>query len=149
MKTPAAAEVLREHLQGLQQARTSLRRAADRCPTVGSGPSFNADDLDAIEILASRFSRTTDFLVNKVLRALDRYEFEAEGSLIDVVNRAEQRGLVETARLLREMKELRNEIVHEYLPDGLVELREDLLNYTPQLLAIAQRTADYAARLLR
>lgn len=76
---------------------------------------------DAIEMLASRFSRTTDFLVNKVLRAIDRYELEPEGSLIDVINRAEKRGLVESARVLREMKELRNEIVHEYLPAGLAE----------------------------
>lgn len=100
-------------------------------------------------MLASRFSRTTDFLVNKVLRALDRYELEPEGTLLDTINRAEKRGLVASARLLREMKELRNEIVHEYLPAGLAELRADLLRYTPHLLEVAARTVGHAERLLR
>jgi hypothetical protein len=149
VKTPSAAAVLRENVQGLQQAIISLERATEGCAGMGDGPSFTFAELDAIEILASRFSRTTDFLVNKVMRAIDRYELEPEGSLIDVINRAEKRGLVESARVLREMKELRNEIVHEYLPAGLAELRADLRRLTPQLIAIAQRTVAHAERLGR
>jgi len=68
--------------------------------------------------------------------------------LIDVLNRAEKRGLVESARLLREMKELRNEIVHEYLPAGLAELLGDLRRYAPLLLEVAGRTAAHVERLL-
>ncbi len=148
MKAKSAAAVLRENVQGLQQAIESLQRATGGCVAIGDGPSFTFAELDAIEVLASRFSRTTDFLVNTVLRAIDRYELEPEGTLIDVINRAEKRGLVESARVLREMKELRNEIVHEYLPTGLAELRADLRRLTPQLLAIAQRTVAHAERVL-
>jgi hypothetical protein len=149
VKAPLAAAVLRENVQGLQQAIASLQRATDGCAKMGDGPSFTFAELDAIEVLASRFSRTTDFLVNKVLRAIDRYELEPEGSLIDVINRAEKRGLVESAGVLREMKELRNEIVHEYLPAGLAELRADLRRLTPSLLAIAQRAVAHAEQLTR
>jgi len=149
VKTPSAAAVLRENVQGLQQAIISLERATEGCAGMGDGPSFTFAELDAIEILASRFSRTTDFLVNKVMRAIDRYELEPEGSLIDVINRGEKRGLVESARVLREMKELHNEIVHEDLPAGLAELRADLRRLTPQLIAIAQRTVAHAERLGR
>jgi hypothetical protein len=46
------------------------------------------------------------------------------------------------------MKELRNEIVHEYLPSGLAELRPDLLRDSPQLLEVAARTVGHVNRLL-
>jgi hypothetical protein len=144
----AAASVLRENVAALRLALASLRRAADQCAALGSGGAFNPAELDAIEVLASRFARTTDLLVNKVLRALDRYELEPEGTLLDVLNRAEKRGLVEAARELREMKELRNEIVHEYLPAGLAEMLADLRQATPRLLAVAERTATHVERLL-
>jgi len=149
MKTPDSAALLRDNVQGLRQAMASLQRSSDQCESIAAKAEFSAAELDAIEVLASRFARTTDLLVNKVLRALDRYEFEPEGSLIDVLNRAEKRGLVESARLLREMKELRNEIVHEYLSAGLAEPLGDFRRYAPLLLEVAGRTATHVERLLK
>jgi hypothetical protein len=101
MKSGDSATVLRDAAAGLGQATASLQRAADLCAKLGPGPAFSPAELDTIEVLASRFSRTTDFLVNKVLRALDRYELEPEGTLLDTINRAEKRVLVASARLLR------------------------------------------------
>jgi DNA-binding PadR family transcriptional regulator len=147
MKVPHSATLLRESVADLRQAMTSLERASSLCAPITSGSSFTVLELDAIEVLASRFARTTDFLINRVMRALDRYELEPDGSLLDVLNRAEKRGLVKAARTLREMKELRNEIVHEYLPAGLAELLDDLRRYTPLLLATAEATAAHVERL--
>jgi hypothetical protein len=147
MKAPNSATLLRESVADLRRAMTSLDRALSQCASITSANSFAASELDAIEVLASRFARTTDFLVNRVMRALDRWELEPDGSLIDVLNRAEKRGLVLEARTLREMKELRNEIVHEYLPAGLADLLDDLRRYTPILLATAEATAAHVERL--
>ena len=69
--------------------------------------------LESAEAFTGRFARSVDLLVNKVLRALDRVELKPEGTLLDVVNRAEKRGLVERAEELREMKDVRNMIAHE------------------------------------
>ena len=52
MKAPLAAAVLRENVQGLQQAIASLQWATDGCARVGDGPSFTYAELDAIEVLA-------------------------------------------------------------------------------------------------
>lgn len=147
MKPANSATLLRESVADLRRAMISLDRAFSQCASIASATSFSASELDAIEVLASRFARTTDFLVNRVMRALDRWELEPDGSLLDVLNRAEKRGLVHEARTLREMKELRNEIVHEYLPAGLAELLGDLRRYTPMLLATAAATAAHVERL--
>ena len=69
--------------------------------------------LESAEAFTGRFARSVDLLVNKVLRALDRVELKPEGTLLDVVNRAEKRGLVERAEELREMKDVRNMIARE------------------------------------
>ncbi|MCX6891214.1 MAG: hypothetical protein NTX51_06785 [Verrucomicrobia bacterium] len=69
--------------------------------------------LESAEAFTGRFARSVDLLVNKVLRALDRVELKPEGTLLDVVNRAEKRGLVEHAEELCEMKDVRNMIAHE------------------------------------
>jgi hypothetical protein len=47
--------------------------------------------MDCVEVLSARFVRTVDFFVHKFLRAADRHELIAEGTLIDTINRAEKR----------------------------------------------------------
>lgn len=148
MSKTNSADLLRDNLAGLHLALASLGRTWQQAQELGPGPDFCDTDLDLIEVLAARFARTTDFLVNKVLRSLDRHELEPEGTLIDVINRAEKRGLIAQARDLRRMKELRNEIVHEYLPHQQVELLADLKVQVPLLLETGQRLVAYADKVL-
>ena len=69
--------------------------------------------MESAEAFTSRFARTVDLLVNKVLRGLDRVELKPTGTLLDVVNGAEQRGFVASAATLREMKMVRDEVAHD------------------------------------
>lgn len=94
MTEPTAKGVLQENLTGLRQALATLERTWQEARALGAGPAYTDRELDLIEVLAGRFARTTDFLVNKVLRSLDRYELEPEGTVIDVINRAEKRGVI-------------------------------------------------------
>ena len=73
--------------------------------------------------MTSRFARLSDIIIQKLLRGLDRYELEPSGSTIDVINRAERRGLIDSAGCWRDLRELRNEIAHEYVADGLFNFR--------------------------
>src|SRR5438445_799438 len=56
--------------------------------------------LESVEAFTGRFARAVDLLVNKVLRSLDRVELTPEGSMLDVVNRAEKHGFVGRAEEL-------------------------------------------------
>jgi hypothetical protein len=148
MSKANSTDLLRENLAGLRLALASLERTWQATRTLGNGPDYKNEELDLIEVRGARFARTADFLVNKALRSLDRYELEPEGTLIDVVNRAEKRGLIAQARDLRRMKELRNEIVPEYLPHQQVELLADLKVQVPLLLETGQRLVTYADEVL-
>jgi len=105
--------------------------------------NLSIDDFDILENLSSRFARTLDFLVRKYWRALDSLEFENQGTLVDVVNRAEKRKFFDEIEQFREMKDLRNEIVHEYLDDKLEETFDDIREFSKILLEICQRSLDY------
>jgi hypothetical protein len=66
--------------------------------------------------------------------------------LIDVVNRAEQRGTIDFVSEIRTIKDLRNEISHEYQTDNLQKLFDVVLQSVPQLPAISERVIDYCKK---
>ena len=140
------SELAREHLmatwQSCQQAVNWLERSYKKSP-VPPYESVEADDWDQLEALSGRFGRLTDLVLHKLFRALDRYELEETGSLLDSSNRAVKRGLIETVDVLRDLKDLRNEIVHEYAVEDLNGLYEDIYKATPQLLNLLSRIAGY------
>ncbi len=87
-------------------------------------------------------------MIRKIFRTLDEYEFENQGTLIDVVNYAHKRNLFQSIDLLRLMKDMRNTIAHEYIEDHyLVELFADVLEYTQCFIMIMQNTQEYIRKI--
>jgi hypothetical protein len=139
-------EVLRTNLDGFSASLVWLRRSYKRCTDIGIKTNYTEVEFDHFENLTSRYARTTDLLVNKVLRSLDAVEFVAGGTLIDVVNRTEQRGIIDSVSEIRTIKDLRNEIAHEYEIGDLRELFDAVLQTVPKLLAISERTIAYCEK---
>lgn len=149
MKPDQGRELLRAALDELSRARVHLDYSARRVADLPEDfQSVDEDLLESVEAFCSRFARTVDLLVNKVLRGLDRAELQAPGTLIDVVNRAEKRGLVEHAEILREMKDLRNIIALDYAGARLAEVFAWCRVQKPVLDAICNRTVAYVQELL-
>jgi len=113
------------------------------CKKIGIKKEYSTDEFGKFETLCSRYSRGIDFLIRKIFRTLDEYEFENQGTLIDVVNNAHKRELFEDIEELRIMKDIRNTIVHEYIEDDLVEVFEEVLYYSNTLIKIIHNTLNY------
>jgi len=109
---------------------------------------FSIEQFNQFENLCSRYARTIDFLMRQYFRCLDDVEFENQGSLIDVVNNAHKRGLFLDIELIRQIKDIRNEIVHEYLDEALQSVFIDVLNTAPELIAIVRNTLKYSQRYI-
>jgi hypothetical protein len=139
-------EVLRANLASFSASLIWLKRSYEHCNSIGIKTAYSEDEIDAFENLSSRYARTTDLLVGKVLRSLDIVEFTGGGTLVDVVNRAEQRGIIESVDDMRDLKDLRNEIAHEYSPTELWEFFELILKATPKLLSVAEKTEAYCGK---
>jgi len=81
-----------------------------------------------------------------MFRSIDAVEFENQGTLIDTVNNAHKRGLFTDIETIREIKDLRNDIAHEYIDDNLQDLFEDVMRLTPLLITMAEVTLQYIER---
>jgi len=148
MKHGKHVEVLAETLRQLEDSASWLRRSLKRCQKASGKRDLSAADLDAFEALTSRYARLSDMILQKLFRGLDRLELEDGGTLLDALNRAEKRGLVDSAAAFREIRELRNEIAHEYAQEDLRDLFESVLQHSPALLEIIRRAHEYARRYL-
>lgn len=139
-------QLLSQNIQALKNQHNWLERSYLICQNMPRYNEYTPEEMDALETLCSRFSRSIDFLIRKVFRSIDDVEFENQGTLIDVVNNAAKRGLIESTDKMREIKELRNDIVHEYSSEDIKGLFVDVLKETPTILAIMRATIDYYGR---
>jgi uncharacterized protein YutE (UPF0331/DUF86 family) len=134
-------------LADLKRMSAHLGHSLERC--AGMEASNELDDLsdERVEAFTSRFARTADLLVNKTLRTLDRHELESPGSMLDVLQRAEKRGIISSASEVRLIKNLRNAIAHDYAGDNISETFKLCRQWTPVLLKAVADLDDYIARL--
>jgi uncharacterized protein YutE (UPF0331/DUF86 family) len=140
--------VLLQNLEGMRKSVLWLKRSYVNCSRIGVKEQYSEDEFDAFENLASRYARMLDVILNKVFRSIDAIELEDGGTLLDVVNRAEKRGIITSAERVRDLKDLRNDIVHEYETDDLRSLFENTLEATPELFEISERVERYCRRYL-
>jgi len=115
----------------------------NECVKIGIKETYTIEEFGKFETLCSRYSRGIDFLIRKIFRTIDAYEFENQGTLVDVVNNAHKRGLFEDIDELRIMKDIRNTIAHEYIEDDLVNVFDEVLEYTQKLIEIINSTLIY------
>jgi hypothetical protein len=149
MTRQTQAAYLVESLAELDRALSHLKYSANACANLLSHePAPTEDALAQIEAFTSRFARVVDLMSKRVLRAMDQFEMYEPGTLLDVANRAEKRGVIESVDWLRELKDTRNRISHDYagdrLPEILVYCREEL----PWLLTTCKCIKEYSESLL-
>ena len=137
---------LSRDLDVLEKSLYWLRRSFGICTKIGVKPAYSDDELDAIETLTSRYARTSDIIIQKVFRSIDKVEFEDSGTMIDVVNRAHKRGLFDSVDEIRKIKDLRNKIAHEYAREDIESVFEEVIGFTPEILVIAARVLAYSTR---
>jgi len=138
--------VLRENLQGMRKSVQWLKRSYAKCARIGVKDHYTEDEFDDFENLVSRYARMIDVILNKVFRSIDAIELEDGGTLLDVVNRAEKRGIIHSAERVRDLKDLRNDIVHEYETDDLRSVFQQTLDAAPELFDLAEKTEGYCKR---
>jgi hypothetical protein len=142
----AILETLKVNLKNLAASLDWLHRSFDICIKIGIKTEYGKDEFDQFENLTSRYARTTDLLINKMMRSIDAVELIDSGSIIDAANRAEKRGIIDSVSQLRNLKDLRNEIAHEYETEDLSKLFALVLDAVPRLFVLADRTVHYCGK---
>ena len=153
MNKQLIANNLKELLLQLDQSMEWLEHSYQLCITIENNETGNYsiddfDKFDKFETLTSRFARTADILIQKIYRSIDLFEMESTGSLIDVVNRAHKRGIIDNPEDIRNIKDIRNDIAHEYMQERLIELFEEVVKLTPLLMKYVDTARQYCVRMI-
>ncbi len=139
-----------EQLQAAARAKKALEISFKRAQSTVAQLKINAQatlstqDEETLEALTARFARCSDLLIQKVARALDALELVDEGTLLDRLSRLEKRKLIPDMNQWVRIRELRNEIAHEYLLEDLRSLQIQVFDHAPQLFSFLDAAQKYA-----
>ena len=144
------AEVFVKNLNDFKKCLYWLEKAQKKVKNISvkNFQDLNEEDLEKIEVLFSRFSRAVDMLINRILRGIDILELEDVGTKLDIVIRAEKRGFVDSYETLIAMKDLRNELAHEYVGERLISKLDEVKEFSEKLIEIGNRVIEYGEREL-
>jgi len=113
--------------------------------SITTGAALSIGQRESCEALTSRYARLCDLLVQRLFRTVDQVELVDEGTVLDRLNRAEKRGIIASAAEWRELRELRNSIVHDYLIESSDSVLNGALLQSPKLLDAVIQLETYAA----
>ena len=128
----SSIEILMENLSFIDSNLKRLIYSFDICNKTGLKDTYSDEEFIVFEAMTSRYARTTDMLINKVLRSLDAVEYIDGGTVIDAANNTKKRGIADSS-VLRKLKDLRHLIAHEYVTENIVRFFEKVMEFTPLL----------------
>ena len=146
MTRPDVIENLFATLQLLDNTLHWLKRSYTICERIGCKEHYTDEEFDAFEAFTGRYARVADILIHKMYRAIDAVEMESGGTVLDVANRAHKRNLTVSVEELREIKDVRNEIAHEYVQSDPADVFEDVFRLTPKLFTLCENVKTYCKR---
>ena len=138
--------VLRNELKILGDATDVLLYSFNKCTKIGIKSAYEPEELESFESFTGRFARLSDILIQKVLRLVDEMDLESQGTIRDRINRAEKKELIASSDVFVEIRMVRNDIAHEYLPEAIQEIFVKVLELTPALLDGVTRVKKYCDR---
>ena len=127
-------DLLKEELKAVEEAAFILDYSYSNCKKIGIKEEYSLHELDNFEAFTSRFARLSDILIQKLVRLIDKIELEEKGTVRDIINNAEKKGLIDNADTFVQIRIVRNDITHEYDPDSVKEIFKKVMDLTPHLL---------------
>ncbi len=147
MTTIESKLLLKNLIEDLEKANYQLEHSLSVCQDVKNKKNYTQDELDKIEALSARFARLTDILFKRAYRTLDAYLLEEGGTFIDVLNRADKRGLINSIDEMRIIKDVRNLIAHEYALSHFDKITADIFLFSPILVLLVKKFNTYCEKL--
>lgn len=133
MREKQHIELIQSEIKQLYASLETLKLSVVKCQLIGSKDFYSFEEQESFDSLTSKFSRTSDIFTHKVLRTTWILLHEAFLPFIDFVNVSEKIGLIESADSLLIIRDVRNQIAHEYIPEIIFDLIPEVINLTNQL----------------
>ena len=134
---------IKEDIENINKAVSVLNYSLKKCTKISIKVSYTIEELDAFENLTSRFARTSDIYTQKIMKGIILILREDARTFLDRANLFEKLNITD-AEELKLIRDLRNEISHEYRLSDVSEIFESVLEYSVKLLRIIEKTIVFA-----
>lgn len=118
----------------LQASVITLMLSVSKCEKIGIKKSYTFEELESFDSLTSKFSRTSDIFTQKVLRTAWMLLHESFVPFIDMMNNSEKIQILCSADKMIEIRDLRNQVSHEYIPEAIRELVPEVIELSSDLI---------------
>ena len=125
--------LLQSEWELLQSSVSTLKLSVQKCQSIVTKENYTFEELESFDSLTSKFNRTSDIFTQKVLRTVWILLHEPFAPFIDMMNNCEKMGILSSADQMIEIRDLRNQIAHEYLPDAIRDLVPETLELSASL----------------
>ena len=112
-------QLLSESYLKLEVSLKSFELSYNKCKDIGLKANYSFDEAEAFDSLTSKFARISDLFTQKILRSIFLLLHEGTESLIDLANRADKLNIINDADTLLLIRDIRNQISHEYDDENL------------------------------
>jgi hypothetical protein len=136
-------QFLKEDLENLDSLNNLLTKSYVICKKIDLKKDLDDNEFAMFENLSTRFSRVLNFVINRVLKSIDKVELEHEGMVLEVLIRASKRDFFEDIEEVKDIKILCDDLEQEYNVHNLVALFKEIFLFTSKLLDIVECTKNY------
>lgn len=137
---------LSQNIKALDKARFALDYSYQKCVKIEKAEDYDLEKQENFEALTARFARASDILTQKAFKSLFALLQENIRTRIDAANFLEKIGIVESANDLLNIRELRNQIAHDYVTEDLNSLYMDVLHHTNLLGVVVDSLKNYVKK---
>lgn len=127
-------DLLKSEWELLQAAVSTLQLSVLKCESIGIKESYTFEELESFDSLTSKFNRASDIFTQKVLRSVWMLLHEPFVPYIDMMNKCEKMFILRSADQMIEIRDMRNQIAHEYIPEAIRDLVPEVSELSSQLL---------------
>lgn len=131
---------LKRDLVDLEFAVEGLKMSFKKCSSIGIKNQYNFEEQESFDSLSSKFARTSDIYTQRILKTIFLLLRENPKSFIDRANLAEKLEIIPSADSLIMIRDLRNEIVHEYVSSELSRIYKEVLGQYSNLIDAIDKT---------
>ena len=136
-------EFLLQNCLKLEKALESYKKSILKCQKIELGSILNFNDSEAFDSLSSKFGRISDIYIQKILRTIFILFREEAKHIVDLANKAEKFEIIDNADTLIMIRDIRNQITHEYEDENLVKLYQEILQLSEPLIINIENTINF------
>ena len=112
----------------------TLLHSVEKCKSIGLKLNYSFEEQESFDSLTSKFNRTSDLFTQKIMRTTWMLLHESFVPFIDLLHYAEKLGIIRNANQIIAIRDIRNQIAHEYIPEAICEIIPEVIEMTQQLV---------------